>query len=163
MRKMAIAIMVATVSLSGIGAASAQSKIRPPKTVTLTSAQFERLIASINPQTQPLAEKVVERGERGERGANGTNGSNGMQGERGLAGARGEAGPKGEKGDKGDPGDAASAAIPSGAMALFHGSCPEGWAANGWENKWAVYNVKVDGRPWTEGGDQLTLTACIRN
>lgn len=156
MKKIIIAAIVTAISITGVTSANAQTKLRPNKTVTMSTAQFEQLITSI--QSQKLA--VPERGERGEQGSSGAQGERGLQGERGAAGERGVAGPKGDKGDKGDVGDSG---IPSGSMLLFQGDCPTGWATNGWTHKWAVYNVKIDGRPWTSGGDQLTLTACIKN
>lgn len=156
MKKIIIAMLVGAISFFGIANATAQAKVRPSKTVTMTTAQFEQLITSI--QSQKLT--VPERGERGEQGTAGSQGERGQQGERGAQGERGLTGAKGDKGDKGETGDSG---IPSGSMLLFQGSCPSGWATNGWEHKWAVYNVKIDGRPWTTAGDQLTLTACIKN
>ena len=102
-----------------------------------------------------------DKGDKGERGEAGASGARGPAGSAGSPGERGPAGPAGEAGSDGEPGQD-GVGFSQGAVFLVNGSCPEGTAIQGSQNRWTVYANDTTGRPWLTSGSsaQLFLSAC---
>jgi hypothetical protein len=100
------------------------------------------------------------KGDKGDKGDPGVS-VKGDTGERGPAGVDGVAGRDGADGAAGRDGSG----LPSGAIILMNGNCPDGFTIQGPQNRWTVYANDTTGRPWLTTGSsaQLFMSACQVN
>jgi hypothetical protein len=98
------------------------------------------------------------KGDKGDKGDKGETGSVGATGPSGVAGADGVDGVAGVAGVDGS-------GLPSGAIILINGNCPDGFTIQGPQNRWTVYANDTTGRPWLTSGSsaQLFMSACQVN
>ena len=96
-----------------------------------------------------------DKGDKGETGSVGATGPSGVAGVDGVDGADGVAGVAGVDGS----------GLPSGAIILMNGNCPDGFTVQGPQNRWTVYANDTTGRPWLTSGSsaQLFMSACQVN
>ena len=166
-----LATLLAVIFAVPAAASEKQKKVKPPnRMVTLSEAQFMRLlemaVSANRPTTSPSAVDGKP-GAEGKPGADGKPGAPGGAGERGQDGAQGAQGAQGVAGRDGVDGQPGAdgrdgVGFAPGAVFLVNGGCPDGTTLQGPQNRWTVYANDTNGRPWTTTGSsaQLFLSAC---
>jgi hypothetical protein len=147
---------------------SAQKIATLTKQVSTLEAQLVELLKTI--KSTNVAPGRDGRDGLSVSGAQGAKGDKGDKGETGSVGATGPIGVAGVDGADGADGVAGVAGVdgsglPSGAIILMNGNCPDGFTIQGAQNRWTVYANDTTGRPWLTSGSsaQLFMSACQVN
>jgi hypothetical protein len=169
-RTLLLAVLLSvSVAVPAVASEKQKKTKQPSRSITLSEAQFMRLLemaVATNRPAAPAAGVDGKPGEQGKPGADGQPGAAGPPGvgERGQDGAAGAQGVAGRDGVDGQPGAAGRDGVgfEPGAVFLVNGACPGGTTVQGAQNRWTVYANDTNGRPWTETGSsaQLFLSAC---